>query len=94
MFEVFGKKIETMDDLVDAIYEDMDEDFEMYQCFAYDTMDIDDIHDMIGQWVEEDDYEEFNSLLEENRDSFEGLLVEPYEDPNDEILRDYYNTRL
>lgn len=94
MFELFGKKIETMDDLVDAIYEDMDEDFELYQCFAYDTMDIDDIHDMIGQWIEEDDHEEFNNLLEENRDSFEGLLVEPYEDPNDEILRDYYNTRL
>lgn len=94
MFELFGKKIETMNDLVDAIYEDMDEDFEMYQCFAYDTMDINDIHDMICQWVEEDDYEEFNNLLEENRDSFEGLLVEPYEDPNDEILRDYYNTRL
>ena len=43
---------------------------------------------------EDDDYEEFNKLLEDNRDTFEGILVEPYEDPNAEILRDYYSTRL
>ena len=94
MFELFGKKIETMKDLEEAIYTDMEEDFEMYECFAYETMDIDDVHDMMCQWIEDEDYEEFNKLLEDNRDTFEGILVEPYEDPNDEILRDYYRTRL
>lgn len=94
MFTLFGKEIETMKDLEEAIYEDMEEDFEMYECFAYETMDIDDVHDMMCQWIEDDEYDAFSKLLEDNRDSFEGIIVEPYEGPNAEILRDYYSTRL
>ena len=77
MLELFGKQINKFDDIVNAVYDEIDEDPSLYCdcCGDLPTFDdIDDLHDFCeSEFPEEEDYQEFCKILNTGKDDFEGI---------------------
>ena len=73
---LFGKEVKDFKSLVDVTAEEMSTDgYWVDECTGRlpKIEDICDLHDILEDWVDEEDYEEFEKILDEGEKSFDGI---------------------
>lgn len=73
---LFGKEVKDFKSLVDVTVEEMTTDdywIDEEDGSLPTIEDVSDLHDILEGWVDEEDYEEFERILDEGEKSFEGI---------------------
>lgn len=80
MFELFGKKINTFDELIESVTEELTQDDTYVDEFTGRLPRISDILDLndfcCDEFKNDEEYEKFDKMLEENKDTFHGIDIE------------------
>ena len=94
-FILFNRLVDTFEDLIETVTEDLETDDYWRDCNGNLPIisDKDDLHDLVEQYIDEDDYNEFRALLYDESNDFNGIEIDD-SDPWDEAKRYYYSTRL
>lgn len=80
MFKLFGKEINTFDELIKAVTEELTQDDTYIDEFTGRLPRINDILDLndfcCDEFKNDEEYEKFDKMLEENKDKFHGIDIE------------------
>lgn len=82
--EILGKQIESFEDIEKLVYDELYfSDRWIDDHGSLPSIDnIDDIHDLLVDYVDDEDYDEFCNLIDNEKDNFCGLDDAP-EDPHE-----------
>lgn len=73
---IFGEEVRNFEELEKVVYDEMtgDDYWVDGETGRLPVIeDISDLHDLLEGWVEEEDYDEFNRILDEGEGSFKGI---------------------
>ena len=93
--QILNREIKTFQDIEELVYDELyfsDRWIDNYGSLP-SVNDIDDIHDLLESYVNEEDYDEFCNLLDKEKENFCGLDDAP-EDPHEAARAAWQCSRL